>query len=438
MEHERLRTFLEKVQDSKFERYASNKSWAFRDIIPASFSPLYEPHELDALRSVEGTIRKIEKRMPIKTTLWYGKMAAKSVPLQQLIMPSSEEINDLTGHPLPVDQAAYSPLPGISHVYPDIVRLNVVATCSAHCRFCYQQTLLSSPRDGTANPDIAAAYIRHHNDKAYDMASRPFAPLREALLSGGDPMVLPNTLLFKYMAVIVEAGITTVRIATKELAFFPFRFNTLFFNALDSFHATYPDVSIKFMLHFSHPDEFLERPLLENSVKSAQPWIPEVASVVHEFHTRRNFIRLYNQTPIIRGVNDDSNALAQMQFEMTRHEICNYYFFQCREIIGHKRFAVNLERSRKIVDLAETTLSQNSPRARLAMSTRVGKLEIVAAGGNEVVFRVIRVPRHSKIPLGTTIIARSNPEALWISDYLDRIVSDEAGVLRGYDFTSEL
>ena len=60
--------------------------------------------------------------------------------------------------------------------------------------------------------------------------------LREILLSGGDPMVLSNAKIAGWLAALAEAGIESIRIGTKEMAFYPKRFDDAFFAMLDRFH----------------------------------------------------------------------------------------------------------------------------------------------------------------------------------------------------------
>ena len=78
-------------------------------------------------------------------------------------------------------------------------------------------------------------------------------------MSGGDPMVLPNKKLAEWFYALAEAGIEAIRIGTKELAFFPDRFDSTFFNMTDEFNSMYPDVQLRIMIHFNHPDEFLQK-----------------------------------------------------------------------------------------------------------------------------------------------------------------------------------
>ena len=45
----------------------------------------------------------------------------------------------------------------------------------------------------------------------------------------------------------------SIRVGTKEMAFYPQRFDDTFLAMLDRFHETYPEVGMHFMLHFEPP-----------------------------------------------------------------------------------------------------------------------------------------------------------------------------------------
>src|SRR5262249_46340550 len=130
-------------------------------------------------------------------------------------------------------------------------------TCSSWCRYCYRADLLTGKNEKrvASLPDVIE-YIKAHNARVE--AGETDKPLiREALLSGGDPMILSNRNLFDYFSRLAEIGLERIRIGTKELAFFPERFDKNFFQMLDLFHDLHPNVQLAFMTHFSHPDEFL-------------------------------------------------------------------------------------------------------------------------------------------------------------------------------------
>src|SRR5690606_12654595 len=84
-------------------------------------------------------------------------------------------------------------------------------------------------------------------------------PVRELLLSGGDPMALTNAMLYRFMAAAGQAGVNILRIGSKELAFRPERFDESFAETLRIIHEQYPHMHIILVSHLSHPDEFLLR-----------------------------------------------------------------------------------------------------------------------------------------------------------------------------------
>jgi len=117
----------------------------------------------------------------------------------------------------------------------------------------------------------------------------------------------------------------------------------------------------------------------------------------------------------------------------------NHYFFQCREIEGHRAFAVPVEQAWALHTQSQHGLS-GIERSRFALSTEAGKMELVAViDGDErlshlpgplgeamadgiVVFRLHRTPDAAR--QSDLVIARRNPDALWITGYEDRILYD--------------
>jgi hypothetical protein len=267
-------------------------------------------------------------------------------------------------------------------------------------------------------------------------------PIREVLLSGGDPMVLSNKNLYKYMAAAAEAGVHLVRIGTKEMAFRPQRFDKNFSTMLRFFRKNFPDVHVNVVVHFTHPDEMLERDASNAYVVNAQgyyQWLKPVRDALEQVQ-QFDFVSLENQTPVIARVNDDAGSLRILQEELRRNNIKPKYLFQCREIEGHAAFAVPVEHAWNLHNEAQKGLSDTA-RSRFTMSTEWGKLEVVSViegplpdehvppgiagvfGEGLVVMKVHRSPSSASTQ-GDLLIARSNPQALWLSDYEDRIVYD--------------
>lgn len=434
------------IVETKFERNTVNGLAPFeKGAIPLQFTGFYTPEEITELKAAN-----VEERMKVKISDWYRELAEKSEPLRNLVKARPEETFDLSGEADPSNQLNYSPVDGLLHKY-EMVLLYAAKTCSAHCRYCYRLDLFSGKTGkGLAKVEEVAEYITQHNKKVEDQhgvdpQGRIF-PIREALLSGGDPMVLSNKKLYEFMTALATAGVRTIRIGTKELAFFPHRFDDNFLAMLDKFHAGHPGVHVAFMVHFTHPDEILAKDEAGSYIAEGAffKWMPEVQIPVKGLGSRP-FISMENQTPIIDKVNDDPDALRILQKELRHKGIQNHYYFQCREIEGHKAFAVPVEEAWNIHNVSQRGLS-GIEKSRFAMSTEWGKLEVVSVieapdlsgvplpeeakkvlqglmGEGIVVFKVLRSP-YSAENQGDLIIARRNPEALWISGYEDRIIYD--------------
>ncbi len=407
--------------------------------VSEEFKEFYTPEELAEFDKLRGTERDIEGRMKVKITDYYMRLAMKSEPIRNLVKARAEETEDLSGEVDPSNQNRFSPVPGALHKY-EMMLFMVSSTCSSHCRYCYRLDLFTQKTGKTAiNPDEFHAhldYIRKHNNwvesnRGFDPESgKRIYPIREALLSGGDPLALMDKRIATFMVGLAQAGVEQVRIGTKELAFFPERVDADFFAMLDGFHKLFPRVRVVFAVHFTHPDEFLEKSGDGHYIKvnSRYVWMETVRNAVEGLTSRGNFISLENQTPIIADVNNDAKALHILQRELYSKGIGNHYLFQCREIEGHRLFAVPVETAWRIYTESQRGLSGVEKQARYTMSTEYGKMEVIGVTNGTIIFKVLRAPSGGDI-LGNIIVARSNPDALWISGYMDRIISDDTGLL---------
>jgi len=440
---EEIVQFLDSLQETEFNRGGANGAGVpglkpfLEGTVPEEFKGFYSQDELDALSQIKGTPRDIEDRMKVKLTEHYLRLSQNSEALRNLVKARPEETEDLSGEMDPSNQNKYSPVPGLLHKY-EMVLLYTAATCSAHCRYCYRLDLFSKKTGKEmANIDKVAEYIVAHNQMVKEFngkhpeTGKDIYPVHEALLSGGDPLVLSNRRLARLMIGLAQAGVRTIRIGSKELAFYPYRFDENFFAMIDGVHALFPDVRILLITHFTHPDEFLAKDDAGHYIQegSGYRWMDVTKNAVEQLINRRRFMSLENQTPIIFRVNDNALSLHILQKELYRHGIGNHYIFQCREIEGHKTFAVPVETSWKIFTESQKGLSGVEKHARFVMSTEIGKMQVVGVTQGQIIFKIFRSPADAGTQ-GNIIIARSNPDALWISGYLDRIVSDDTGILK--------
>ena len=454
----REQRFLDSVESPNYDRGIINGLRPFFDKkAPEDVLGLYSAEELAALEALKGTDRDVEKRMPVKLTRHYFELAKQSLPIQKLVKASPEETENLEGAEDPGNQMDYSPVEGLLHKY-EMGLMYVVPTCSAHCRFCYREELIGrkeiTRQDGTkakkgmAQLDEIVSYIGDHNRKvAANGGVHPDTgreKLREILLSGGDAMVLNNSKQAAWFGALAESGVETIRIGTKEMAFYPKRFDATWLAMVDRFHETYPDVGLRLMVHFNHPDEFL--------LKDAEGQYIERESGVHEWHPdtwqamsgvlQRGWISVENQSPIIKDVNDDPDALRIMQRALKRVGANNHYFFCGRDIVAHAAFNVPIERAWQVLNESQKGLSGVETHARLSITHYKGKTEVAAVTegpipgvpGTEngvLIFKILRSAADAP-DRGKVCIVRRNPDAIWFDDYEDRVIFDEAGL---YEYT---
>ena len=449
-------SFLDSISNEKYDRQITAGIQKFADAkVDDDMRGFYTTDELAALTQIKGTERDTETRMPVKITRHYFEQAKNSRAMQKLIKADPNETADLAGAEDPGNQMTYSPVEGLIHKY-ELGLLYVVATCSAHCRFCYREELIARKEitraDGTTAPKGLAHipeivdYIKQHNEAVESNGGvHPETGrerLREILMSGGDPMVLTNKKLAQWWSALSEAGIESIRIGTKELAFYPDRFNESFFEMLDQFHEIYPQTRLRFVVHFNHPDEFLKKD--DNGDFIRHPggglvWLDNTRKAVEGLGSR-NWLFIDNQSPIINGINNDPDALRIMQRELRRNRIENHYFFCGRDIIGYKSFNVPIEEAWRILNESQKGLSGVETHARLSITHYKGKTEVVAVTNEPIVglkgaengvliFRLHRSVADAKEKGKVTIVGR-NPEAIWFDGYNDRVLFDEAGLYK--------
>jgi lysine 2,3-aminomutase len=450
----REQAFLDTVEDTKYEREIINGlSPFFDERAPEDMLHFYSEDEVRSLRVLHGTERDVEQRMPVKMTRHYYEVAKKSKAVARIVKASADETDNLQGSEDPGFQMDYAPVEGLLHKY-EMGLMYVISTCSAHCRFCYREELIARKeierQDGTVAkkglaqiPEVIA-YIHEHNAAVEANGGRhPESgreKLREILLSGGDALVLSNAKLAAWFAALAEAGIESIRVGTKEMAFYPQRFDRTLLEMLDRFHETYPQVGMHFMLHFQHPDEILAKDDDGNYIADEhgfKQWIPETGEAMRGL-VSRGWLTVENQAPIIKGINDDPDALRILQREFKRAGGENHYFFCGRDIVAYKAFNIPIEDAWNILNTSQKGLSGVECHAKLSITHYKGKTEVAAVTnepipglpGSEngvVIFKILRNAGSSP-DKGKVCIVGRNPEAVWFDDYEDRVLFDEAGL----------
>jgi hypothetical protein len=152
----------------------------------------------------------------------------------------------------------------------------------------------------------------------------------------------------------------------------------------------------------------------------------------------RGWVSVENQSPIIKKINDNSDALRIMQRDLKRIGAENHYFFCGRDIVAHRTFNVPIETAWKILNDSQKGLSGVETHARLSITHYRGKTEVSAVtsepipglAGSEngvIIFKLLRNAADAR-HRGKVCIVGRNPDAIWFDGYEDRVLFDEAGL----------
>lgn len=217
----------------------------------------------------------------------------------------------------------------IQQKYPDIVLLRISNTCHSFCRFCFEKerTLLKgvSTLAGPEQFRNALDYIKQ----------RP--QVRQVLLSGGDPLVMPDSVLATYLeGLSTLPQLRTIRLNTRALLHNPFRITpelvALFSRIQSASWATRErGISIELGVHFNHPHELT----------------PVTITALHALS--RAGITIYNQTVLLKGINDRVEILASL-FRILREEgVILHYLSQAMAVPGTEHFRTRIRAGQEIV-----------------------------------------------------------------------------------------
>jgi lysine 2,3-aminomutase len=309
-------------------------------------------------------------------------------PIRRIVMPDIQELGEF-GELDASNELSYTVVKGLEHKYADTALLLVNNVCGAYCRFCFRKRLFTDGNDEVVN-DVteAVAYIREHPG------------INNVLLSGGDPLIMSTGKLTHIIQQLRDIDhVQIIRIGTKMTAFDPYRIlnDPSLLEMLSKY--SLPDRKIYVMAHFNHPRE-----LTEPALKGLQ--LLQKAGAI-----------TLNQTPLIRGVNDNAEIVAELFGRLSYNGVVPYYLFLCRPTLGNEPYIVPVEKGLEIFEEARRRLAGLAKQARLCMSHRTGKIEVVGKMDNKIVFRYHRAP--DPLDCGRIMMFDSDPTAGWLEDYLE-------------------
>ncbi len=310
--------------------------------------------------------KRVAERFPFHASRYVMNLVQRPEdPLWRQIVPHVSEIEDCEGLQDPLSEEALSVVPNLVHRYPSRVLWLVSSVCAAHCRFCTRKRRWGSPVFLTdALVEAGLAYIRSHPE------------VRDVLLSGGDPLLLPADRLDAILASLrTIPHVEIIRIGTRAPVFQPQLIGADLAAMLARHHPLYINI------HFNHPVEITPESVAACTLL-ANAGIP-----------------LGSQTVLLRDVNDQVDILAELFQRLLRLRVRPYYLMQMDLTRGTSHFRTPVHRGLEILHGLRNRIS-----------------------GLGVPHFVIDLPGgQGKIPLVPSYVRHVGADQMLIKDWLGRM-----------------
>ncbi len=334
-------------------------------------------------------LKKVDDKFVFRTNDYYQSLIDwddPNDPIRRIVIPDVQELDEW-GRLDASNEERYTKVRGLEHKYTSTALLLVNEVCAAYCRFCFRKRLFMNVNDEVTK-DISEGleYIRTHKE------------INNVLLTGGDPLILSTSKLEHIIRQVREIDhVRIIRIGTKVPAFNPFRISKdpSLLDMISKYSTA--EKKIYIMAHFNH-----SRELTPEAVEGLNLLMQAGAIVV-------------NQTPLIKGVNDDPRVLAELFNSLSFIGVPPYYVFLCRPTLGNLTYAVPVEDGYKIFEEARSMCSGLAKRARLVMSHETGKIEVLGLSEEQIFFKYMRAADSED---SSRLLAFGrNPDAFWYDDY---------------------
>ena len=271
---------------------------------------------------------QVAARYPVLVTPYYASLIERPEPRDPIFRqcaPSPEElVNSGDLSPDPLAEGKFMPVPGLVHRYPDRCLLLLTNACFVYCRHCLRKRIWGISQ---------GRYDRRHFLRMRDyLAATP--SVREAILSGGDPLTLSNRELeFVLGSLRAISHLEVIRIHTRAPAVLPARIDSGVLALLDRFGPIWLNTQ------FNHLREITE----------------EAAAAVDRL--LRAGVPVGNQAVLLKGINDDLETQRALHLGLVRIKVRPYYLFHCDPAEGVGHFRTSVECGQRIVQELSRSLS---------------------------------------------------------------------------------
>jgi lysine 2,3-aminomutase len=230
-------------------------------------------------------------------------------------IPSVQELEIVDGVIDSLDEDGDSPVPNITHRYPDRALFLVSPVCASYCRFCTRRRKVGDPEKISLREyESAFQYLAEHTE------------IRDVILSGGDPMMLSDQRL-EYILQRLRAipHIEIIRLGSRITSHLPERVTPEFCDMVQKYHPIFMNT------HFNHPSELTP------------------AAVAALDRLSRAGVSLGCQTVLLKGVNDDPHVMMKLMHELLKARVRPYYIYMADQVAGGEHFRTTVQKGLEII-----------------------------------------------------------------------------------------
>jgi lysine 2,3-aminomutase len=270
----------------------------------------------------------VTKTYPLAVTPYYLSLmdaAEEDDPLRRQCFPDPRELDFSFGQDDdPLGEEGAMPVPGLIHRYPDRCLMILTNACAVYCRHCNRKRIWRKKE-----PQGVRKWIQPMIDH---IARTP--SLREVILSGGDPLTLSEDVLDWLLASLrAVPHVEVLRIGSRAPVTLPMRVTPELAATLKRYRPLW------FNTQFNHVREIT----------------PESARACERLLMAG--IPVSNQSVLLKGINDDYEAMHALLVGLERISVRPYYLFQCDPVRGVNHFRADIRGGMEIMETLRHNLS---------------------------------------------------------------------------------
>lgn len=270
-------------------------------------------------------------------------VARQYIPDAAELITTPDELAD------PIGDQSHSPVPGIVHRYPDRLLLMPVKTCAVYCRYCFRRESVG-PVQKNEQPLLSPEELKSALDY---IRSAPH--VWEVILSGGDPLVLSPRRLKEILDALENIPhVRVIRIHSRIPVADPARIT-------DDLCAVLSGVkkALYVAVHVNHAQEISDA----------------AAKAFADLH--RSGCVLLSQSVLLRGVNDNAQALEDLFRRLVELRVKPYYLHHPDKAPGTAHFRLSLKAGQALMRTLRGRLSGlGQPTYMLDIPRGFGKVPV--------------------------------------------------------------